>query len=310
MREGEIDNSLNEIESLGIKVLKNLDSRKLTTMFVGGDIKNLIEGNSVKELSSILKILSSTNTQYRILGAGSNLLLDSKGIDDPVIKLGKSFRYYNNIGKGLFEVGASMPLMSLSRELSNQGFSGLEFAGGIPASIGGALKMNAGAHGNEIKDILKSVTYITSNGDVVTKDINDLKFEYRCCSLPADSIVVEIQIQLKKSTVEVTSELRASCLKERKLRQPLSMPSSGSVFKNPSPKKAIYAGKLIEDLNLKGLKVGEAQISEMHANWIVNPSRKATSFDIIKLIELIKAKVYKEYKVKIEQEVIFWQSKK
>lgn len=284
--------------------IRKVSGSSLTTFAVGGEIKNFVEIHTVKELISLTQSLRSEGAKYRIIGGGSNLLIDDHGIDDYVIKLGKEFSSIEAKSNNLFFVKAATSLMTLSRKLSEMGFSGLEFAGGIPASLGGAVFMNAGAHGEDMSQILYSVELLTKEGEILSLSRKELNFSYRTSDLPKDSIVLGASISLVTSTKEDTSRLRTEYLSERKKRQPLTVPSAGSVFRNPMPEKS--AGFLIEHCGLKGISEGGAKISELHANWIVNPKREAKSDDVLRLIDRCKKEVQNRYSIELEEEIIYW----
>jgi UDP-N-acetylmuramate dehydrogenase len=188
--------------------------------------------------------------------------------------------------------------------MSGRGLSGLEFAGGIPASMGGAARMNAGAHGGQISDVLESLTFVDVHGNVREVTPAELNFSYRRSGLPDGAIVTSVRLVLKPSEPEECIQRRNHFLSERKKAQPLSSPSAGSVFKNPAPDRT--AGKLIESVALKGERRGGAMISEKHGNWIINVERRAVSGDVLELIELCKERVFSETGLRLEQEVIYW----
>lgn len=296
-----------------LRVLFDVAAAQYCTIATGGNLSLLAEPQDLESLVLLVNLLLEHQASYRILGAGSNLLIPDQGIESCVIRLGKGFRFLRQLGRAdrqldgdvkRFEVGGSYSLMSLSRELSDQGLTGLEFAGGIPASLGGAVIMNAGAHDGDMSQIIESISVVDSGGEVQSLSKESLEFAYRTSHLPKDSIVVSAIIKLTQSDISSTKTKRAEFLKERKLRQPLSMPSFGSVFKNPLPQKP--AGALIEAAGLKSFKIGGAEISSLHANWIVNPEKKAKTSDVLALIEKAQAAVYNEVGIKLQPEVIRW----
>lgn len=284
---------------------RQLSGADLTTYSIGGKIKYFLEPKSEAALKNLIKSLNSQSLRYRIIGAGSNLLISSAEQNIPVIKLGRSFNYINKTdSEGVFKVGAATALMNLSRQLSAQGLSGLEFAGGIPASIGGAVRMNAGAHHGQMADIILAVNIITADGDIEKIAAGDLSFSYRHCSLPDNTLVESVELKLIPGDKDKIQSLREKNLKYRKETQPLTLPSSGSVFKNPSPELA--AGRLIEELGMKGQKIAGAEVSTLHANWIVNPEKKASSSDVLELIKLIKTKAAAQRNIELSPELIYW----
>ncbi|MCO6429630.1 MAG: UDP-N-acetylmuramate dehydrogenase [Deltaproteobacteria bacterium] len=293
---------------LGIKARAAVRAAVHTTFAIGGPMAVLTEPSDAEQAQRLVQWLNSEKVPRKVLGAGSNLLVDDRGVAACVIRLGRGFRYcrpLESVGEAAqFEVGAAMPLMSLCRELSSQGLTGLEFAGGIPASFGGAVRMNAGAHSGEISKLIKEITIISGAGEILRVNADDISFSYRHCGLPQDSLILSAVIELRRGVSDRCAELTASYLAERKARQPLSLPSAGSVFKNPAPDNS--AGSLIENAGLKGHRSGGAQISSLHANWIVNPERKAASGDVTSLISLSKEKVFEHSGIELEQEVIEW----
>lgn len=293
-----------------IKFRQNEAGSKCTTLACGGNIKILAEPGSLEEVKALLLFLKNENLQYFILGAGSNLIIPDQGVKRIVIRLGRGFRYIKELsqqegGECLFEVGGAMALMSLSRELSEKGYSGLEFAGGIPASLGGAVRMNAGAHGEDMAGVLKNVTVATQDGIVTELSSAELEFSYRHSKLPPGSLVLSAIISLKKGDAPLIAAKRREFLDYRKATQPLTLPSFGSVFKNPSTESS--AGKLIEEAGLKGFASGGAKVSEMHANWIVNEDRQASSANVIEIISIIKKKVEEKSGHKLTEEVVCWE---
>ena len=296
--------------SVPIKFRKNESGSKHTTLAVGGSLQFLIEPNTEAELLALFKFIAQSRLNYHVLGAGSNLIIPDIGVADLVIRMGRGFRYSKPLGEissdnfALYEVGSAMALMSLSRELSEQGFSGLEFAGGIPASLGGAVRMNAGAHKDEMSGIIEEVKFINSQAEIVVKNRKEIQFSYRHSGLPLDALIISAIIKLKKGDPLAISSKRREFLDYRKSTQPLTVPSFGSVFKNPAPDKA--AGMLIEKSKLKGFVKGGASVSSMHANWIVNLERKATATEVIQLMDQVVQKVREDSGITLEREVVCW----
>ncbi len=287
-----------------IKISSDTRAANLTTFSIGGALKCLIEVSSLEAASTLYRRISAASLPVKFLGAGSNLLIPDAGLDIPVIRLGRQFNYFKPIASGIFEVGAATSLMRLSRTLSEEGFSGTEFAGGIPASIGGALRMNAGAHGSEVCNVLEEVTFVLSQGEVVSVKAKELSFSYRYSSIPKEALITSAKIRLAAGDRERSRQKRQEYLVERKSRQPLNMPSAGSVFKNPDVKNS--AGRLIDQAGLKGSVVGGAKVSELHGNWIVNPLRTALAADVEALIKLCQERVQQASGIKLEAEIVRW----
>ncbi len=284
--------------------MKVTEGRSITTFAIGGKIPNFMEVHSLDQLKEALNIIASEGPDYKVIGAGSNVLISDEGLSSFVVRLGKEFSNIEDQSSGRFYVGGATSLMSLSRKLSDAGYAGLEFAGGIPASVGGAVFMNAGAHGGEMCNIIESVDILTENCEVVTLKTKEINYSYRTSHFPKGSVVIGATIKLIESSKEETSRLRSEHLAERKKRQPLTMPSAGSVFRNPSIEHS--AGSLIEQVGLRGFALGGAIVSEMHGNWIVNPKKEAKAIEVISLIEKCKEEVMKKFKIALKEEVIFW----
>ena len=288
----------------GVAVRGGVSGAQCTTFAIGGALIRLIEPETRDQLRSSIQFLTRHQQPYRVLGAGSNLLIDDQGVDEWVIRLGGDFKSFQCSPSGAVVAGAASSLLRLSRECSEAGLSGLEFAGGIPGSLGGAVRMNAGAHGGELAAVLQSVEVITSDGAFQRIPVAQLAFAYRHSELPQGAIVVGAELALVPGDAARSRTLRAQYLAERKVRQPLQAPSAGSVFRNPSPDRT--AGWLIEQCGLKGHPIGGARVSELHGNWIINPHRTATAADVRALIALCQEAVAKRYGVSLHPEVVRW----
>lgn len=313
---------------------ENISGAELTTFALGGKIGLLLEPKSIESLSQLFSYFYKNNINYKILGNGSNLVISDSGVSCPVIKMGKVFnkcfyqdnpdfflnndKYNFSLGeKYRFIVQASSSLMSLSRQFTSLGFSGLEFAAGIPASLGGAVYMNAGAHGGSISEIISKIFLILEDGKQVVLNQTDINFQYRQANLPENSIVYAAELEFSFLEKDLISQKRTSSLEYRKLSQPLQFPSAGSVFKNPSPEKLalskieaskekIAAAELLEKLGLKGYARGGVSFSKMHANWLIKISNQAKAADVEFLINYAKEKVETEFGIILENEIIFW----
>ncbi|OVE79910.1 UDP-N-acetylenolpyruvoylglucosamine reductase, partial [bacterium J17] len=235
-------------------------------------------------------------------------LNNAQSIMPQPVELGRSYRVL---------VFAAAALMSLSRKFSGQGLSGLEFAAGIPASLGGAIAMNAGAHGSQISDVLDSVLVYLPKQGLEHLRAEDLNFSYRHSSLSEGALVLAAQISLEAKSKEEVSTKRAECLGYRKQTQPLSQPSSGSVFKNPTPveidsekraqmSKNVTAAELLDAVGVKGLEMGGVAFSNLHANWLVRVSESASSNDVLVLVKEAQKRVWEKYGISLEPEIVFW----
>lgn len=282
------------------KTIENENLKKYNTYKLDCSCKVIIFPSTIDELKESLNIIKKNKSKWFILGNGSNIILP-KYYDGVIIKL-------DNLNKRVINddniyVESGYMLNKLAIELSNKGFTGIEWATGIPGTIGGAIYGNAGAYKSSMSEILVDVTLL-DNENIITLKNEELEFNYRDSLLKhrKNLIVLSCNIKLEKgNTEEIKKTIEERTLK-RIETQPLEYPNCGSVFRNP---EGMAAGKLIDDLGLKGYTEGGAKISEKHANFIINYDN-ATSEDIIKLIELIKDKIKKNYNIDLvlEQEII------
>lgn len=288
------------LEKHSMTFYKNHSLKKYNTWRIGGTTSYFINVKTVKELSLVIPYLKQHNLSYFIIGNGSNLLLEDKHHETIFLKLGDEFNHFEST-RNIITIGASHSLIRASTLAAKKGLSGLEFAGGIPATIGGAIVMNAGAHGTEMKDLVIDVTVLTEDGKIKTLNNKSMHFQYRSSILKEKKwIVLKVRLKLSPSLPEAISE-KTNRFRERRLStQPLREPSCGSVFQNPKP---YFAAKLIEDLDLKGFSIGGAEISKRHANFIVNKGN-ATSDDIQSLISMIQSSVYHKHGIELKTEVI------
>jgi UDP-N-acetylmuramate dehydrogenase len=282
---------------------ENVLGARVTTFAIGGPLRVVVTVESVEELSAVIKLLSGEGESFLVLGNGSNLLIGDEGVNGWIIKLGSGMKQVERRGS-CFEVFGAAPLMSFARKVSDEGFSGLEFAAGIPASIGGAVFMNAGAHGSEMVSRIQLVRGVMPDGTVREWKRDELPWRYRHSGLPVGAVVTSVVLDLVEGDRDAIARSCSEHLAERKARQPLSLPSAGSVFKNPTPTRP--AGMVLESLGLKGFSVGGASISEMHANWIVNPRKVASANDVLTLIETCRERARIGEGLELEPEVRVW----
>lgn len=279
--------------------------KKLTTYKVGGHTKLLVYPKNEEKLILLLKKLKSKNISYKIIGNGSNLLFSDKDYDGVLIKL-SAFDDIEIRGTTI-KVGAGYSLIKLSHEVMKKSLTGLEFAAGIPGTVGGSIFMNAGAYKSDMGYVVKSVKVLTPDFRVITLVNKELHFHYRTSFLQKNPnyICLCATLQLKKGKKEAIEQVMKDRLKRRLDSQPLNYPSAGSVFRNPKDK---YAGEMIEKLGLKGLYKGKAQISNKHANFIINTGGASAS-NIKELMDLARDMVKENYGVtlKIEQEMVNWE---
>jgi UDP-N-acetylmuramate dehydrogenase len=294
------------IESNNIgKYLENESVSKHTTYKVGGKAKLFVYPKSREKLVLLIKKLKNDKIKYKVLGNGSNTLFSDNEYDGVIIKLDNfnTIKYFRTTVKA--EAGVN--LIRLSNQTVKRGLAGLEFATGIPGTVGGAIFMNAGAYKSDMGYVTKSIEVLTPNLEIITMTNKELNFHYRTSFLQKhpDYICLEATFQLRKNDKDLLQEIVDDRRKRRIESQPLDYPSAGSVFRNP---KNQFAGKLIEDLGLKGHSIGGAKISEKHANFIINYNN-ATGKDIKDLIDLVKEEVKKKYNIelKCEQEMVNWE---
>ncbi len=286
------------------RVRLDVPASSITTFAIGGPLRALVTVESASELQAVLSLLRREGQRVFVVGFGSNLVISDDGLNGWIIRLGSGFRAVEAYSEGEFAVGGAASLMSLSRKLSEEGFSGLEFAAGIPASFGGAIFMNAGAHGSEIGSRIIAVSGVMPDGTEHQWKGNDLPWRYRCSGLPEGVVVTGAVVRLARGDRETIAKACADNLAHRRATQPLALPSAGSVFKNPEPSRP--AGMVLEQAGLKGTTVGGAQVSTLHANWIVNPERRASAADVRELIELCAARVREHSGIELHPEVKLW----
>ncbi len=288
------------LEKDNVKINESLELH--TTYKVGGTCKYFITPETVNELIDLIKYLKEKNIKYMILGNGSNSIFSSKEYDGVIINLTNINTM--EIKEDKIYVEAGYQLIKLSMDALNNSLSGLEFAAGIPGNIGGAIFMNAGAYKSDMSNLVETVTFLDENLELKTLTKDELNFSYRKSLFQSkpEYIIISTVLKLEKGNQEEIKALMDKRKGRRIESQPLEYPSAGSVFRNPS--EDIFAGKLIEDLGLKGYTIGGAQISEKHANFIINVGG-ATGEDIKALIDLVKLKVKEKYNIDLHVEQRF-----
>ncbi len=280
-----------------MKKISNALIKDYTTYKLAGVVKAIYFPDDISELKELLKNLQG---KYKVIGNGSNLIISSK-YDGVLIKLEKFDKL--SIDGTMVRAGCGYNLSKLSSECMKRGLSGLEFAFGIPATIGGAVCQNAGAYGKQMASVVQGVNVLDENYNILYLSLDDLKLGYRDSIFKHRKLIcLEVFLKLKEGNILDIKEKMVSNSLLRREKQPLEYPSAGSVFRNPP---LMSAGKLIEDAGLKGTKVGDAMVSLKHANFIVNLG-KAKGEDVIELINLIKKTVYEKTGVLLEceQEII------
>ena len=283
------------------KIYINEDMKKHTSFKIGGPAECLIKIESVDQIKEVYKIAKEFNIPLTVIGNGSNLLVSDRGIKGIVLKIEiKKLEIQENNEKVNVTVGSGEKLGIIAQKFLNQEVEGFEFASGIPGTIGGAIRMNAGAHGKEMKDIVKTVTYMDRDGNIKKIENAEAEFKYRNSIFShKDYVIIETELELQKGNKEEISEKMQEYANFRKEKQPLEYPSAGSTFKRGED---FITAKLIDECGLKGYQIGDAQISEKHAGFIINKDN-ATAEDVMKLIEYTKEQIYNKFGKKIETEV-------
>jgi UDP-N-acetylmuramate dehydrogenase len=265
---------------------------------VGGPADTLIFPKDVDELRKIVQHAKKKNVPILVLGKGTNLIVKDNGVRGWVISLTQGIKRIRTDGERV-DAEAGLPLQRLVQSTARKGLTGLEPFFGIPGTVGGGLAMNAGAWGAELKDVLLSMAVMKDDGTLIEMDRSKLRFSYRHLDLPSSWIIVKGRFQLKNGEREEILDRIRSYSEMRKRTQPLDYPSAGSIFKNP---KEGPAGKWIEAAGLKGFRIGQAMVSDRHANFIVNLG-KARAEDLLHLMEWVEKKVYEEKGISLEREV-------
>ena len=272
-----------------------------TTFRIGGPADFYLCPHSTKEVQEIVEICKEENLPYFVLGNGSNLLVSDKGYRGVVIQLWKNFSDIT-VKDCCIQAKAGALLSKVAAEALEAGLTGMEFASGIPGTIGGAAFMNAGAYGGEMKDIIKSVKVLDTQGEVRVLPKEELKMGYRTSIVKEKGYtVLSVELELSKGNREEIRNTMEDLKERRTSKQPLEMPSAGSTFKRP---EGYFAGKLIMDSGLRGFSVGGAQVSEKHCGFVVNKGG-ATAMDVLNLIREVQRKVKEQFGVDLETEVRF-----
>ncbi|WP_375162343.1 UDP-N-acetylmuramate dehydrogenase [Bacillus sp. V3B] len=297
----QLNELMNELTEWNVGVVKKHELlANHTTIKIGGPADLFVEPNSIANLEKTLELISKYKVSWRAIGRGSNLLVSDNGIEGVVIKLGNGLNHMELEG-ALLTVGAGFSLVALAVQISRKGLSGLEFASGIPGSVGGAVYMNAGAHGSDISKILTEAHILFEDGSLQWLTNEEMEFSYRTSVLQQKSpgIVVEAKFQLEEGEKEKIVSVMQKNKDYRKETQPWDLPCAGSIFRNPLPN---YAGKLVEEAGLKGYQIGGAKISDMHGNFIINAGN-AQAYEVLQLIDHVKRTIFKLNKVEMETEV-------
>jgi len=275
--------------------------RNHTTFRVGGKADAFLSVRNEEQVKNVVAICNRYQVPFFILGNGSNLLVSDKGYRGMVIAIGNDFAKIS-VDANRIHAQAGAMLGSVAQMSAKQGLGGMEFASGIPGSIGGAIVMNAGAYDGEMKNIVEKITALTKEGEIITLSCEELEFGYRTSRVKKEGLIVlSVTLILEPKEQAVIYEKMNDFAARRREKQPLEYPSAGSTFKRP---EGMFAGKLIMDAGLKGYSVGDAQVSEKHCGFVINKGN-ATAEEIRTLIEDVQMKVKESFGVVLEPEVIF-----
>lgn len=270
-----------------------------TSFKVGGPADVMVFPQSIAEIQQLVRVCRQERIPFIVLGLGSNVLFPDRGFRGVVIKLGQALKGWHISGNEII-AEAGIRLAYLSKKAAANSLSGLEFAEGIPGSVGGAVIMNAGAYNGEMSQILSSVSALDRQGDLHTFQLEEMAFSYRSSIFQSGEwVVVSALMKLSSGKRDEIEARMREFARLRREKQPLDMPSAGSTFKRPS---GVYVGPLLEKMGLKGFKIGDAQVSTKHAGFIVNCGQ-ATAQDILDLIKHIQQRALAEHNIRLEPEV-------
>ncbi len=302
-KHSDINSLTNKLEKINyLQVEKKKILSEFASFKVGGPADIFLKPKNTAALKELMPLILESNLPYFILGKGSNLIISDKGYRGIIIYTGELNHYQLNGNRITAECG--LELKEIAELACENSLGGFEFAAGIPGSLGGALYMNAGAYGGEMKDVIVKAKFVNQNGELIELDKSELKLEYRTSILQKENpdwVAVSVTIELKKEEKRIIKAKMDELHQKRWSKQPMELPSAGSIFKRPP---GHYTGPLIEKAKMKGYQIGGAQVSKKHAGFIVNKGN-ATSDDIINLIEKVKEEVYKISGVQLEVEPRF-----
>lgn len=286
-------------DALGDRVRTDVPMAPLTTFRIGGPAAVYLEAEGPADLDIVAAAVAETAVSVAVIGKGSNVLVADEGFDGVVLRLGRGFRWIARDGD-MVTAGAATPLPALAGEAQRHALEGLAFGVAIPASLGGAVRMNAGAHGGEMSDVVEAIEGIVlSNGTWQRWEAAEAGFGYRATGLPRDAVITSVELRLRPGDRDSIREVMDDARRWRRETQPLAEPNCGSVFTNP---RGQHAAKLIEDAGMKGTVVGGAEVSRKHANFIVTrPGARAA--DVGALIDVVRRAVAEDSGVWLETEV-------
>lgn len=281
------------------KLLINEPMSKHTTFRIGGPADYFVDVDDVAQLQQLQKLCKTHKMNYIVIGNGSNILVGDLGIRGLVIQVYKSMTYIKQEENTLI-VGAGTILSKVANHGLQESLTGLEYAAGIPGTIGGAMVMNAGAYGGEMSQVVESVKVLDKEGNIKVLTKEELKLGYRTSIIPKESyIVIEVTVKLEKGNPKEIKEKMLEYRDARISKQPLQYPSAGSTFKRP---EGYFAGKLVQDAGMRGYQVGDAQVSEKHSGFVINKGN-ATAQDVKNLMDEVRKQVAQQFEVNLEPEV-------
>lgn len=302
MKNSKIFKKFIEKNNLKNIICENQELKNYTTIKIGGQAKFFITPKSIQQLKLIYKFICKNLIPHKILGNGSNLLISDNGFDGIIISL-KNLKQKFIIKKKSLEISANIDAKKMQKNCEENGISGLEFLSGIPGTIGGMVRMNAGAFGYSIGDKISEIDILTEKGEIEIIKSENINFDYRKMKIAKNNfIILNTKISITKKSPKEVQKLYEKYFNKRVSKHLLDIKTFGSVFKNG---KNYFAGELIEKCGLKGYKIGDAEISNFHANFIVN-NDKATSNNVFELIQKMKQEVKKKFSVNLQPEVKFW----
>lgn len=281
------------------EVLFNEEMKKHTTFEIGGPCDVMLVPENEEQVVNGLRVIKENGFSYMVIGNGSNLLISDKGLRKVIIKLGEAFSDLKIEGEKL-TVQAGAELSKVAKDSIEKNLAGMEYVSGIPGNIGGAITMNAGAYGGEMKDIVESVKVLGQDLEIHTYSNEEMHFSYRHSRVQEeDLIVLEVVLSLKEGNPDEIKELYDSLTERREDKQPLEYASAGSTFKRP---EGHYAGKLIDDAGLRGYRYKNAMVSEKHCGFVINVGG-STCEEVLHVIHHIQKEIYDKYRVELQPEV-------
>lgn len=285
-----------------IKIFKSYDLSRLSSFKIGGKAEYFCMPNAISEIFNAFKFAYDYNLNITFIGGSTNILFSDKGLNGLVISTAKLNKC--QISHNIVIAESGITIKKLNEKIIKHSLKGLEFTGGLPGSIGGAVFMNARAYGYEMSNIIKSVSAIKRNLEIINLKKNELIFSYKNSYFKEnpDLFIYSVTLELEKGDLKEIKKNYNKNISDRISKEQFSYPSAGCIFKN-NYEKGIIAGKVIEEIGLKGTRIGDAEVFQKHANFIINKD-KAKAEDVKKLIEQIEKKVYQEKKIKLDREII------